>query len=1503
MSTTTVQEILVRMTADVADFQSKMKDSQATLSAVQSAAGNASGSISGKLTPALSGAAEEAGGASEALAGLSAGTMGLAAVVAASLGAILGFAAAMRECFEAAVPAQVAAAKLEGVVEATGEAAGLTAAEMIDLARAESRATGEMAAGIKQAQAIMATFKQVPEALFGRAIAVSGDLAKLLGHTVPQSALQLGKALEDAAQGQTVGLVALRRAGISFSEIQKEQIVNFAMTGQAAKAMELVLSVVEGQVGGVAKHMGDTWEGETAKVTNAWNDLKATIGKPLVVSAQGTGVLVDLAAVIESIRDRLAEPLTEEAVAWNRFGQTLLEAVVPALSAVGVAAESAQAWLQIIAGTLERIDRLKKPTPITNAPTTPGGAQAGLEQVDADERLRKEKKDKADKEALAQLRKEQSEEERLAKAKVAAAEQGLRDGDRLKASYESLVATYRKAGTALVGMLQAHGKNGDAAAEAVRVQRAAAEALKAMDLERLDTEREASALAVKRSVTESAGLEDRIQVLRTIAQEEANLLTAQGRSGDAAKLLLQTEEDISDAINRQYEWQIKQAQEQRTALDELRQAYLSSDAVASGQAQLDVRMEAFRAQLMAYSGLMKTLRDGFASALVDGLTAALEGKSARDAWKGFADGIANEAKSKLSAVISGALEGGGKDVNGKTGFTRALEASGLIDPSGKFSIAGALGLGGGMVSAYAQQAGNKTAGAIGGAMTGASMGLTLAGGTFGLSVIVGAIIGAIAGYMMTADAKNVLAKIKIDMSSILGDDWRPALEAQIKNYKTWFDKITAAGEEGFGNMALPPFLKQFKGDFAGAISWLSDKMTGLQKVLDAGIRPGATWDVDVSGPTQDEENILVRQMKDRYRSVAISLRGVLMDLGAELGSWPEIVKEWSVEVTDFGSWWKTFLSSELPQAVFAAMRPQLAAAFASSGDFGAGAEGRIGQELDALANATDFDAALAKFKAWFQAVKDVRAVVADLTKTMADMTEKANKGQIATWSEGFAKTLADVGKLRIDLDAMTSDEQVTNANKILELARAQVQANEQAFAALEQLRQSLTSTFKQELATLENEAVAAKGPVAMVEFAMGKLRQAMGKMSDAKTPEELQQAASDLDQWVQALKSSRQALEGWLDELDTLRESLKPLADDLAVPFEELTRRLGRTAAQVATEDFGTAIAKIMDLKAGLVGLPLDEVAGKLGTIRDLIRTQYDEQVSYLRSVMQVQQQLTQSIKGFWDSIGLSEAKKAGPVAEGNWYVEQMKAARAQMNATDDPQELARLLGEIQKYGSSLYELANSDAGKQWNLGVDTGNGTLSVLDWLKSWMPDAEEVATAKTAGQYDKIKSQLELLGDAFEGLDTVAGDAAAGLQAAIDGITATITGALGFALDVSAKSIDRWQQTIVDAGNQLAAAITDKGGILDALLSVSASLYNSGAGGGTSLGGAADDGAEALGGFTGSVTEASSAVADFAAAAAAAAVAADSFMSAAMTAAGEYAVGRTLQVQQASVTRGVG
>jgi hypothetical protein len=178
---------------------------------------------------------------------------------------------------ESASDSEQAIARLEGVLRATGGAVGLTSDELQQLANNLQATTRYSDESIMSAEAILLTFRSIGEDVFPRALTAVADMSEIFGG-LDASAMQLGKALQDP-----VGMMgALSRAGITFSDTQKEMIKNFVETGDVAAAQNIILTEVENQVGGLAQVMGGTFAGQVEIAKNKLDEIRETIGGALL---------------------------------------------------------------------------------------------------------------------------------------------------------------------------------------------------------------------------------------------------------------------------------------------------------------------------------------------------------------------------------------------------------------------------------------------------------------------------------------------------------------------------------------------------------------------------------------------------------------------------------------------------------------------------------------------------------------------------------------------------------------------------------------------------------------------------------------------------------------------------------------------------------------------------------------------------------------------------------------------------------------------------------------------------------------------------------------------------------------------------------------------------------------------------------------------------------------------------------------------------------------------
>jgi hypothetical protein len=222
------------------------------------------------------------GPAGTALSGLGAGGIAAAAGFAV-LSA--GVARGVREFAEA----EVSIKRLEGVVRATGGAAGRTAEDIGKLAERMAQTRLVTPEQVQDASSVLLTFRSVVGETFDEAIGLAQDLSAVFGGDLRSSATLLGKALESP----TEGLSALRRVGITFTASQQEVIRTLEETGRKAEAQRAILEGVARQVGGAGAAEGDSLRGAFHRATEA-------AGNFFEALARGTGAAYVVRVALES---------------------------------------------------------------------------------------------------------------------------------------------------------------------------------------------------------------------------------------------------------------------------------------------------------------------------------------------------------------------------------------------------------------------------------------------------------------------------------------------------------------------------------------------------------------------------------------------------------------------------------------------------------------------------------------------------------------------------------------------------------------------------------------------------------------------------------------------------------------------------------------------------------------------------------------------------------------------------------------------------------------------------------------------------------------------------------------------------------------------------------------------------------------------------------------------------------------------------------------------------
>jgi len=224
---------------------------------------------------------------------LSLGFAAAGTVVVAAIGSMV------RASIQSAIEAENASNKMQAVLKATGYAAGLTKTQLDEMADSMAKSTRFDDESIRNASAVLLTFRNVQGEAFTQGISLAADLASVLGTDLNSATLQLGKALNDPVQG----ISALSRAGVQFSEVQKDQIKGFVETNQLAKAQEIILGELAAQVGGTAAAMNTGLTKATSDAAKAWNEFTESLGKSREIQTGVTGSLDFISSALNKLTE------------------------------------------------------------------------------------------------------------------------------------------------------------------------------------------------------------------------------------------------------------------------------------------------------------------------------------------------------------------------------------------------------------------------------------------------------------------------------------------------------------------------------------------------------------------------------------------------------------------------------------------------------------------------------------------------------------------------------------------------------------------------------------------------------------------------------------------------------------------------------------------------------------------------------------------------------------------------------------------------------------------------------------------------------------------------------------------------------------------------------------------------------------------------------------------------------------------------------------------------
>ncbi|AFK66654.1 tail tape measure protein [Colwellia phage 9A] len=173
---------------------------------------------------------------------------------------------------------QVAMKGLEAQLLATDHAAGFSANSLDHFARSLAFATLDNTEGVKELIGVMAGFDKVSGDAFTRSISLSQDL----GIAMKQSPITAAKTLGKVLQNPIKNYLQLKRSGIEFSKVEKDNLKLAQRNNDLRAAQEIILGKVESKFKGIAKAQTDSLSGDKDTLGQNWQELWELLGTKVI---------------------------------------------------------------------------------------------------------------------------------------------------------------------------------------------------------------------------------------------------------------------------------------------------------------------------------------------------------------------------------------------------------------------------------------------------------------------------------------------------------------------------------------------------------------------------------------------------------------------------------------------------------------------------------------------------------------------------------------------------------------------------------------------------------------------------------------------------------------------------------------------------------------------------------------------------------------------------------------------------------------------------------------------------------------------------------------------------------------------------------------------------------------------------------------------------------------------------------------------------------------------
>jgi len=255
------------------------------------------------------------------------------AIATLAIGAVLDLLRrGLSETLEVSIRQEQALKALDAALESTGGQAGITKQELVGIAQGLQEVTNYGDEAIEEMEAILLTFTNLGREVLPEAIERVLDISTRMDGDLKSAALQVGKALNDPV----ANLGALSRAGIQFSDEQKNLIKTLVETGDLLGAQKIILAELETQFGGSARAARDTFGGALQSAQNLAGDLLEKIGE---------------GGLSQALRN-VAEDFTEAGSSGGKAFEEIGRVLGSLITLISILAKGAKAGMTAISGAV-----------------------------------------------------------------------------------------------------------------------------------------------------------------------------------------------------------------------------------------------------------------------------------------------------------------------------------------------------------------------------------------------------------------------------------------------------------------------------------------------------------------------------------------------------------------------------------------------------------------------------------------------------------------------------------------------------------------------------------------------------------------------------------------------------------------------------------------------------------------------------------------------------------------------------------------------------------------------------------------------------------------------------------------------------------------------------------------------------------------------------------------------------------------------------------------------